>query len=260
MSHANYFSSAEVAARYRRARPFFHPEVAERVRGFAGVECFGRALDVGCGSGQSAVALAAIASQVTAVDCSPEMLEQAERRPNIRYQWGVAEQLDFEAGSFDLISAGSALHWFDQQRFYGPCRTVLAASGLLAVYNDHFTTHMQGAMACNRWMRTRFAKRYPQPRRGMRDIDEALAAGCGFRVLHRGSFSHLVRFSRPELIAYLLTRSNTLAALDRSQETLPAMIRWLDGELEPIVPKGETGEFIFKCNLWLMRQSGAEAG
>jgi SAM-dependent methyltransferase len=255
---ANFFSSAEVAARYSRARPFFHAEVAARVRAFAGVQRFRRALDVGCGSGQSAIALAAIAGQVTAIDASPSMLEQAPPRPDIRYHLGLAEQLDFAAGEFDLVSAGSALHWFDQERFYGQCRKVLSATGLLAVYNDHFTAHMQGSVACKRWMRTRFAKRYPPPRRGMRDFDEERAKAGGFRVVDRFSFSHLVPFSRQELIAYLLTRSNTLAALGRQEETEAAMIGWMDGELAPIVPDGKTGVFIFKCNAWLLRQTFAE--
>ena len=250
---SNFFTDAEVAARYSRARPFFHAEVAEQVRKFAGVQRFRRALDVGCGPGQSAIALAAIADHVIAIDASRSMLARAEQRPNVQYQFGLAEQLDFTAGAFDLVSVGSALHWFDQERFYGQCRKVLSDSGLLAVYNDHFTAHMQGSVDCKRWMRTRFAKRYPPPRRGMRDIDEARAKECGFHVAHRFSFSHLVAFSRQEFIAYLLTRSNTLAALASRGETQTAMMDWLDAELSPIVRDGETGSFLFKCNGWLMR-------
>jgi SAM-dependent methyltransferase len=242
-------------------RPFFHAEVAERLRKFAGVERFGRVLDVGCGSGQSAIALAAISGQVTAIDPSQSMLDLAPPHPNIRYRLGFAEHLGLAAeegaGEFDLVSAGSALHWFDQDRFYPQCRQVLSATGLLAVYNDHFTAHMQGSDACKRWMRTRFAKRFPPPRRGMRDIDELQAAKFGFTVAHRSSFSHLVPFSREELIAYLLTRSNTLAVLARGEHTQPSVIEWLDRELAPLVPDGSTGSFIFKCNLWLMRKADA---
>jgi SAM-dependent methyltransferase len=260
---ANYFDNAEVAARYASVRPFFHAEVAERLRGFAGVERFGRVLDVGCGSGQSAIALAAIAGQVTAIDASQSMLDHAPARPNIRYRLGLAEQLSLEAGEeageFDLVSAGSALHWFDQDRFYAQCRQVLRAAGLLAVYNDHFTAHMQDSAACKRWMRTRFAKRFPPPRRGMRDFDEPKAAEFGFTVAHRSSFSHVVPFSREELIAYLLTRSNTLAVLAREEETQPSVADWLDRELAPMVPDGATGCFIFKCNLWLLRKTAAAA-
>jgi len=256
---ANYFSSAEVAERYARVRPFFHAEVAERVREFAGVERFGRVLDVGCGSGQSAIALASVAGQVIAIDASQSMLDQAPELPNVCYRLGLAEELNAErinpeAGKFDLVSAGSALHWFDQERFYAQCRQVLAEAGLLAVYNDHFTAHMEGSVACKRWMRTRFAKRFPPPRRGMRDFDEPRAAECGFMVAHRSSFSHVVRFTREEFIGYLLTRSNTLAVLARGEETVASVGDWLDGELKPIVPDGVEGAFIFKCNLWVMRR------
>ncbi len=251
----NYFTSAEVAARYAEARPFFHAEVAERLRRFAGVERFGRALDVGCGSGQSSVALAGIAGQVIGIDASENMLRHATLLPNIGYQVGSAEQLNFEAGEFDLVSAGSALHWFDQERFYAQCQQVLSPAGVLAVYNDHFTSHMENTPECTRWMRSRFAKRFPPPQRGMRDIDELRAAECGFAVAERSSFSHRVLFSREQLIRYLLTRSNTLAAIASGKEELQAIVAWLDRELTPIVPDGVTGTFIFKCNLWLMRRA-----
>ncbi len=235
-------------------RPFFHDEVVERLRKFAGVERFQRALDVGCGTGQSSIALAAVADHVAAIDASEGMLKHASVCPNVAYQLGFAEQLDFRAGEFDLVSAGSALHWFDQDRFFAQCQKVLAPTGVLAVYNDHFTAHMQDVIACKRWMRTRFAKRFPAPRRGMRDIDELKAGECGFTVAHRASFSHLVPFSREGFIAYLLTRSNTLAAIERGEETQQSIADWLAHELEPIVPDGVTGSFIFKCNLWLLRR------
>jgi SAM-dependent methyltransferase len=265
MPSANYFSSAEVAARYARVRPFFHAEVARRVREFAGVERFARALDVGCGSGHSAIALAAIAGRVLAIDASQEMLDQAPAHPDICYRLGFAEELggeavNPEAGEFDLVSAGQALHWFDQERFYAQCREVLSAAGLLAVYNDHFTAHMEGSVAGKRWMRTRFAKRFPAPKRGMRDIDLLRAAECGFTVAHRSSFSHVVPFSREEFIAYLLTRSNTLAVLARGEETQASVADWMDHELATIVPDGTIGSFIFKCNLWVMRRDDGTKG
>ncbi len=254
----NYFKSADVAERYATVRPFFHDEVVERLRKFAGVERFRRALDVGCGTGQSSIALAAVTDHVAAIDASEGMLKHAQLRPNIAYQHGFAEQLDFNSAEFDLISVGSALHWFDQDRFFAQCRKVLAPAGTLAVYNDHFTAHMQDVTACKRWVRTRFAKRFPASRRGMRDIDEIKAGECGFRVSHRASFSHLVPFSREEFIGYLLTRSNTLAAIERGGETQQAIADWLAHELAPIVPDGVTGSFIFKCNLWLLHKVNTE--
>jgi len=251
----NYFASSEVAARYAKVRPFFHRQVAERICGLTGISQFKKALDVGCGPGQSSIALTAIADRVIAIDSSQGMLDQAPVHPAVTYQLGFAEQLTFCNEEFDLVTVGSALHWFDQDRFFAQCRNVLAPAGVLAVYNDHFTAHMQDVVACKRWMRTRFAKRFPPPRRGMRDINELQAAECGFTVAHRVSFSHIVAFSREELIAYLLTRSNTLDVLHAGNESRQSIIDWMGGELSTIVPDGVTGSFIFKCNLWLMRKS-----
>lgn len=250
----NYFTGVEVAARYAQARPYFHAEVAQRVRTYAGVARFRHALDVGCGSGQSAVALAAVSDEVLAIDASQSMLEHATPLPNITYKLGCAEQLASGCGEFDLISAGLALHWFDQDRFYGECHRVLDASGVLAVYNDHFTTHMQDVPACTHWMRSAFAKRFPSPRRGMRDIDEAKAEECGFKVVQRESFSHVVQFSRAQFIAYLLTRSNTLDAIRSGRQDEAQASAWLEREISSILPDGVTGSFIFKCNLCLMRK------
>jgi SAM-dependent methyltransferase len=250
----NYYTNAEVAARYAKVRPFFHAEVARRLREFAGVDRFQRVLDVGCGSGQSSMALAAIAGQVIAIDASPSMLEQAPRRANISYRLGLAEELNV-GGEFDLVTAGSALHWFDQDRFFTRCREVLAPAGMLAVYNDHFTAYMRDVSACKHWMRDRFAKRFPQPWRGMRDLNETKAVKCGFEIAQRVSFNHLVPFLREELIAYLLTRSNTLAAIASGKETESGIVDWLESELASIVPDGVTGSFIFKCNLWTLRKA-----
>lgn len=253
----NYFADAAVAERYHRARPLYHAAVVRWICEAAGCEHFRHALDVGCGSGHSTVALAAIADEVTGVDASQGMLEQAQSAAGIRYQLGKAEELDFARSAFELITVGSALHWFAQDRFYAACRRVLAEDGALVVYNDHFTAHMQGVVECKQWMRTRFAKRFPRLR-GMRDIDESEAVQGGFAVTQRGSFTHVVSFTRAEFVAYLMTRSSTLAAIDSGRETAETVAKWLSNELARIVPSDVAGEFLFKCNLWLLRRSRSD--
>ncbi len=253
----NYFANAAVAERYHRARPVYHAAVVRWICEAAGRGRFPRALDVGCGSGHSTVELRAIAEEVVGVDASTGMLGQAQAAPGIRYQLGRAEELDFACGAFERVTVGSALHWFAQDRFYAACRRVLAEDGVLVVYNDHFTSHMQGVVECKRWMRTRFAKRFPRLR-GMRDMDESEAAHGGFAVLQRGSFTHAVNFTRADFAAYLMTRSNTLAAIDSGRDTTQSVEDWLSKELATIVPADVGGEFLFKCNLWLLRRSGSE--
>lgn len=252
----NLFANSEVATRYHGVRPVFHDEVMAWICEATGCIRFGRALDVGCGSGRSTVALAGIADKVIGVDSSEEMLAQARDSGTgtaASYVRGRAEELEFAAEEFELVTVGSALHWFRQDLFFAQCRRVLRKTGALVVYNDHFTTHMRSVVECKRWMRTRFAKRFPPPRRGMRDIDERMAEECGFEIAQRGAFDHDVVFTRAELIRYLLTRSNTLAAIASGRETQESIADWLDAELAGIVPDGARGEFIFKCNLWLLR-------
>jgi len=65
---------------------------------------FGRALDVGCGEGRFCRMLKAAGVTTIGIDPTQALVEQARRRdPSGDYRFGKAENLQFEAGSFDLI-------------------------------------------------------------------------------------------------------------------------------------------------------------
>ena len=87
-------------------------ELAARVHAFvlpAGDE---RAIDVGCGAGALALALAPTVHEVVGVDRVPELLELArERAPaNVQFVEGDATKLPFEDASFDLAGTLRTLH------------------------------------------------------------------------------------------------------------------------------------------------------
>ncbi len=68
----------------------------------------GRALDLACGEGRSALWLAERGWRVTAVDYSGVALEKAHRiaeRRGVEVEWVLADLLDYEpeAGAFDLV-------------------------------------------------------------------------------------------------------------------------------------------------------------
>lgn len=81
-----------------------------------------RALDLGCGTGATAVRLARLGIQVTAVDCSAAMLDIAQRAA---HEAGVAEKIvvqhceaaqlagSFPAHSFDVILCHNILEYID---------------------------------------------------------------------------------------------------------------------------------------------------
>src|SRR4030095_15824870 len=120
-----------VAERYAKYRPYFHPLVINRIKTYLGLsKPVQRALDVGCGTGQSTLALKEIADSVIGVDISDEMLELAQQRPGIEYINAHAENLSvLESDSFDLITSSMAYHWFNRDRFLAEARRVLRDRG-----------------------------------------------------------------------------------------------------------------------------------
>ena len=71
-----------------------------------------RALDVGCGTGAFAYAIAPLVGEVVGVDSSEGYLASArEHAPeNCRFVLGNAESLDFPYGDFDLVGCLRVLH------------------------------------------------------------------------------------------------------------------------------------------------------
>jgi len=101
----NYFAVAGAAERYATGRPSGHARVLELLqRTLSGHLPVGRALDVGCGTGHSTIALLPYAQAVMGVDSSSEMLTLAPVSPRVQYRKGYAEALPFRKGEFDLVS------------------------------------------------------------------------------------------------------------------------------------------------------------
>lgn len=93
----------------------------------------GAAWDCATGNGQVAGELAGFFDRVAATDISREQLKNAVKKPNITYSLQPAEKTDFPDNSFDLISVGQAVHWFDFEKFYKEAKRVLKPNGLIAV-------------------------------------------------------------------------------------------------------------------------------
>lgn len=101
-----------------------------------------RVLDLGCGGGHVAYAVAPVVQQVVAYDLSPAMLDavaaEAGRRglANITVRQGCASQLPFADAGFDLvISRFSAHHWPDLSAGLTEAARVLRPGGR-AVFVD----------------------------------------------------------------------------------------------------------------------------
>jgi len=89
-----------------------------RVVELAAVQPGQRALDLCCGTGDIALALARRGAEVTGLDFSPAMLEIAEARrqrnlksqiSNLKFMRGDAQQIPFPDASFDIVTVGYGL-------------------------------------------------------------------------------------------------------------------------------------------------------
>jgi demethylmenaquinone methyltransferase/2-methoxy-6-polyprenyl-1,4-benzoquinol methylase len=88
-----------------------------RVVNLANVQPGNRALDLCCGTGDIALALAKSGAETTGLDFSPQMLEVAAVRQrnlkpqisNLKFIEGDAQQLPFPENSFDAVTVGYGL-------------------------------------------------------------------------------------------------------------------------------------------------------
>ena len=103
---------ARTAARFVARQDERAAELAERVAAFVLPTGAERALDVGCGAGALALALAPLVREVVGVDRVPELLALArERAPeNATFIEADATQLPFADGEFDLAGTLRTLH------------------------------------------------------------------------------------------------------------------------------------------------------
>ena len=92
-----------------------HRRWKQRVVKLAGVATGNRALDLCCGTGDLAFALARRGAETTGLDFSPEMLAVADRRngklklPNLKFLQGDAQQLPFPDNAFTAVTIGYGL-------------------------------------------------------------------------------------------------------------------------------------------------------
>ncbi len=87
----------------------FTIQPAARLVRFAGVKHNQTVLDVGTGTGVVAITAARVGAEVTGIDLTPELLEQAKRNSaalgfdRVVWKEGDVEELPFPASSFDVV-------------------------------------------------------------------------------------------------------------------------------------------------------------
>jgi SAM-dependent methyltransferase len=182
------------------------------------------------------------------------MLAHARSEARLRYAAATAEMLPFRSETFNLVTAGLAFHWFDRPVFLAEAHRVLTAEGWLVIYNNWFKGPSHQNPAFDRWWSERYLPRYPTPARSSTRLAEAEARIAGFIVHSDSAFDIAVRMSRAELVAYLTTQTNVIAAVQSGAESGRSITDWLTESVSAVI--GSEGEsFLFGHSLSVFRRS-----
>eukprot|EP00026_Physarum_polycephalum_P012930 Phypoly_transcript_13281.p1 GENE.Phypoly_transcript_13281~~Phypoly_transcript_13281.p1 ORF type:complete len:268 (+),score=55.22 Phypoly_transcript_13281:82-885(+) len=129
----------KVSSLYAEHRPGFPPEFYERLARIIDVKGK-RVLDIGAGPGIIALELAKRGAEVVGQDFSAEQIEAAK---DLAQKLGLQDRCKFEVAPaedtkqpdhyFDLVTAGTCWHWFNNEKACAEVRRVLKPGGLLLV-------------------------------------------------------------------------------------------------------------------------------
>jgi len=176
-------------------------------------------LDLGCGPGFLANALAPQAASVLGLDPSPNMIAaaRAEAAPNARFEIGSSEDLSCVEAPVHLVTIGRAFHWMDRAQTLKDLSPLLAQRGTIALVNDSVAK-----IPANAWWHAfnALAKRYAV----LDDYNQHRASEAWVpheQVLDASAFSDLRRISVfqrhgwdfERLIRHTYSRSATTEAL-----------------------------------------------
>jgi len=138
-AHAHRFRTA--AAHYLKGRPEYSATLIADVASFIGLDGTHRAMDLGCGPGQLALAFAPLVAEMVALDPEPAMLEiarasAAEAGAAIRFVSGGSDDLSPALGRFRLVAIGRAFHWTDRARTLAALDGLIEPAGAVALFGD----------------------------------------------------------------------------------------------------------------------------
>ncbi len=124
----------KAAIHYAAFRPPLHKPILERL--IPPLESFRVGLDVGCGTGYSAVALSQFCDRVFGLDPSQSMIAEAQWHPKISYIHGSGESLaTLPVQTFDVVTFAGSLHYAKTDRLRQELVRVCPPGAVILVYD-----------------------------------------------------------------------------------------------------------------------------
>lgn len=128
------------AAEYLAGRPEYAPRLFERIALLCRLDRGHRVLDLGCGPGQIAIAIAPFVGHVVGIDPEPGMLEQAAAAAPA-LEWIEASSYDLPAladrlDALRLVTMGRSFHWMDRAATLVQLDRMIEPDGAIALLHD----------------------------------------------------------------------------------------------------------------------------
>ncbi len=120
------------AKHYAAYRPCLHLPILQKC---IKNEHYALGLDIGCGTGQSALALTNFCNKVIAIDPSESMLQNAMPHNQIEYQHCNGQDLQFEANIFDCITFAGSLFYAKSQHLLNEVEKVAKPNAQVIIYD-----------------------------------------------------------------------------------------------------------------------------
>ena len=122
-----------VASHYSAYRPPLHEIILEYV--LSKNEIFADGLDIGCGTGYSAIALARYCSQVYGIEPSSAMLSEATQHERIRYLPGSGDAIPLSSSSVDIVTFAGSLFYTKSPALIKELKRVCRTNATIVVYD-----------------------------------------------------------------------------------------------------------------------------
>jgi ubiquinone/menaquinone biosynthesis C-methylase UbiE len=148
---------------YAQSRPHYPDELFEYLTSLTPTR--ETAWDVGTGNGQAAGSLAKYFDKVIATDPSKKQIKNAFINKKIEYKVASAEESGLDSNSVDLITAATAIHWFDHDKFYPEAKRILKPGGIIAAWCYAFSKTNDEIDAIIHHFATKTLKDYWPPER-----------------------------------------------------------------------------------------------
>ncbi len=134
MLRASFDEDAEL---YDRVRPRYPEALFDALVLLSRLPSGGRVLEIGCGTGQATLPLAARGHEVTCVELGANMATVARRNlrefPGVSIEVGAFEEWTAPGEPYDVVLAATCWHWIDPEVRFRKVASVLRPGGALAL-------------------------------------------------------------------------------------------------------------------------------